>query len=153
MLRVLAIVVVGFAAAVTAEPAGAQPAGGPVVTTPAASAQTTRTNRPRREGAAVNRGQPNQPRRARAAAPQNDPQSAAQRPAGGRLDLDLRPQRPAQPATTQRAGDAFATSGPYASPAQMQRYTGRRQINMPQAPITLFGNQQPSTATGVFQPR
>lgn len=59
-----------------------------------------------------------------------------QRSTNGAISLDLnsigRPQ-----SVVQNPGNTFSASGPYATPQQMQRYTGHRPIELPQAPVRL----------------
>jgi hypothetical protein len=94
---------------------------------PQASAGTTQ---PRRRAATAG---PQQPRRSGA---NQTTAAGAQQP--GRLNLDLSPTTSSRPGGVTSQGGAFAASGPYATPSQMQRYTGRQQINMPRAPVQMF---------------
>jgi hypothetical protein len=145
LLAVALVGLAGGAAAQTAAPAGEARREGARASTAApraAERPATRPAEPRRAAAQRSAGQNRPPAEA-----------GAQRPArtgGGGLNLDLSAARTAAPTVQQRPGDAFSASGPYASQAQMQRYTGRRSIQMPQAPVQIFGTQQ--SVQNPFQP-
>jgi hypothetical protein len=134
----------GTAAAQTAAPAGEARRDGARSSSAAprsAERPVARPGEPRRAATQRAPGQSRPPAEAAAQRPA--------RPAAGGLNLDLSAAR-TTPSVQQRPGDAFSASGPYASPSQMQRYTGRRQIQMPQAPMQIFGTQQ--SVQNPFQP-
>lgn len=118
-----------------------RPAQRPQTARPTTGEQRRRATAPQANRAPNAQGQPQRPPAQAGGTPQQRQAGANQ---GGNLNLDLSRGGSTQ-GGARRHGDAFATSGPYATPAQMERFTGRRQVRMPQAPsINVFGNQDQS---------
>jgi hypothetical protein len=150
-VSLLALALAGFAGSASAQTAPqGERARQPAATTTQPGTTTGQQQR-RRERPAGAQARPNQPGQA---ARTNQPGQAARtnqpgQARGGGLNLDLGGGgNSGVPGATRRPGDSFAVSGPYATDAQMQRYTGRRGIQVPRAPIQMFQQDETDSTTG-----